>query len=243
MERNWGREAAWFRWRGLAEINQAWEDRGRGFANTVKDEGWESFGKHLEKAQSLLEAAWQKNPSNAHTAYLMMQVELGQGQGRDRMQQWFDRAMTLATNYYDAAKLMSFYLEPRWYGSEDEALEFARSCVASTNWGGTVPLVLSDLHHSLANFQKRGDSPEYWLRPEVWDDVRASYERFLALNPDESGYRHNYASDAYLCGRYAEFLAQTRLFSWTNFEFFCGEKKFRQMLTRAAAARPSETQK
>ena len=157
--------------------------------------------------------------------------------GRTRMQQWFNRAITLATNYYDAAKLMSFYLEPRWYGSADEALEFARSCVTSTNMGGRVPLVLADVHHSLAAYQKLKDSPQYWQRSEVWDDVRSAYDRFFALNPDASGYRHDYALDAYLCGHYAEFLAQAKLFPWTNFQYFGGEDKFRQMLTRAAAAK------
>jgi hypothetical protein len=238
MHRHWGHHEAYFRWLGLAEYKRAWDERGTGFANTVKEAGFERFGQHLKLAQAALEASWQMNPSNAYTAYLMMQVELGQGQGRTRMQQWFDRAITLATNYYDAAKLMSFYLEPRWYGSEDEALEFARSCVTSTNVGGRVPLVLPDVHHSLAAYQKLKDSPEYWHRSEVWDDVRSAYDRFFALNPDASAYRHDYALDAYLCGHYAEFLAQAKLFSWTNFQYFGGEDKFRQMLVRAAAAKP-----
>jgi hypothetical protein len=71
------------------------------------------------------------------------------------VKKWFNRAMALAPNYYDAAQLMSFYLEPRWYGSEDDAVEFARSCVSSTNWAGTVPLVLADVHRSLAAYYQR----------------------------------------------------------------------------------------
>ena len=108
---------------------------------------------------------------------------------------------------------------------------------------GRVPLALPDLHHSLAAFQKRADSPAYWHRPEVWDDVRSGYDRFFALNPDAAEYRHNYAKDAYLCGHYSEFRGQCRLFTWTNFEFFGGEQKYRQMLVRASAREPSEAQK
>jgi hypothetical protein len=67
---------------------------------------------------------------------------------------------------------------------------------------------------------------------------REAVRRFFALNPDASAYRHDYALDAYLCGHYAEFLAQAKLFSWTNFQYFGGEDKFRQMLIRAAAAKP-----
>ena len=183
------------------------------------------------------------NSSNAYTAYLMMKVELGQGRGRDRMEQWFARAMALDTNYYEAANLMSLYLDPRWYGSKEEALAFARKCVTSTNWGGRVPLVLPDLHRSLARYPNSADSPGYWQRPEVWDDVRSAYEKFFRLNPHEFGYRHDYARDAYLCGHHSEFLAQTKLFPWTNFNFFGGEGKFQEMLARASSGPSSPATK
>jgi hypothetical protein len=214
----------------------AWVDRGGGFANTVSDKGWEGFSLHLAQAESLLQTAWKMNPTNAQTAYRMMRIELGQGRGRERMEQWFNRAMTLETNYYDATQLMSFYLEPRWYGSEATALEFARSCVASTNWGGTVPLVLRQLHYSLARFYNQAESPAYWRKPEVWADVKSAFERFYQLNPEDVGYRHDYAYDAYLCGQYAEFLAQTKRFAaGTNFTYFGGEAKFKSMLALAAS--------
>ena len=235
MERNWSREEAYFRFRGQAEIARAWNERGSGYANTVTAEGWAGFNKHLEQAEPFLDTAWKMNPSNAYTAYLMMKLELGQSRGRERMEQWFERAMALDTNYYDAASLMSYYLEPRWHGSVDEALEFARRCVTSTNWGGQVPLVLPQLHHSLAKFKNLAESPDYWQRPEVWEDVRSGYERFFQLNPDAFAYRHNYAGDAFLCGHYAEFLAQTKLFGFTNFQFFGGQERFRRMLAKAAA--------
>ena len=238
LEKNWRSEAAFDELCGAGEVGLAWVERGGGFANSVTEKGWSGFKRHLDQAESYLTAAWQKNPSNAHTAYLMMQLELGQGQGRQRMELWFKRAMALSTNYYDAAKLMSFYLEPRWYGSEESALEFARSCVTSTNWGGTVPLVLPDVHHSLARYTQHTESPQYWHRPEVWDDIKSAYDKFYKLCPDGVGYRHNYALDAFLCGHYAEFLVQTKLFSTgTNYSYFGGQARFKQMLARAAAAK------
>jgi hypothetical protein len=134
---------------------------------------------------------------------------------------------------------MSFYLEPRWYGSEDEALKFARTCVTSTNWGGYVPLVLPDLHHSLAYFQQRAVLPEYWHRLEVWNDLQSAYAKLFALNPDDSSLHNNYARDAYLCCQYDEFFAQLKLARPTNFYVFGGEKAFRVMLESAATAPPA----
>ncbi len=238
LEKTWGHEEAYYRLRGHTEISLAWEARGGGFAGSVSDKGWQEFKRHLDTAEDFLDRAWQMNPSNAYTAYLMMQLELGQGQGRDRMDQWFQRAMALDPYDHDAASLMAFYLEPRWYGSEQAALQFARTCVTSTHWLGRVPLVLPEVHRSLAGYLKLADSPDYWQRPGVWDDVRNGYEKFFKLNPLDSGWRHDYARDAYVCGQYQAFLEQTRLFNgWTNYAFFGGKDKFDQMLARAAAAK------
>jgi hypothetical protein len=98
-----------------------------------------------------------------------------------------------------------------------------------------VPLVLIDLHHSLASYYKQKEAPAYWHRSEVWEDVQAAYAAFFKLNPEASGFRHGYARDAFLCGKYAEFLDQASLFSGgTNFAFFGGKEKWDAMLSQAS---------
>jgi hypothetical protein len=142
--------------------------------------------------------------------------------------------MALNTNYYDAVSLMSFYLEPRWYGSEAQTLAFARSCVNSDRWGGEVPLILPKLHASLARYYGMTNSNEYWQRSVVWSDVQAGYEKFFQLNPDAVGWRHDYAMDAFRCGKYQVFLDQLPLFTFgTNHAYFDGEARYREMVTEA----------
>ncbi len=238
LERNWGQTEQWFRFRGFTEVRRAWGERGTGFAGKVTDKGWQGFREHLDEAEKYLMKAWQMNSNKAETAYLMMKVELGQGQGRARMETWFNHAMALAPAYYGAAELMSFYLEPRWYGSEAKSLTFARSCVASDKWSGNVPLVLANLHHSLAGYYRMSNSPAYWQQPHVWKDVKSSYEKFFTLNPEAAGWRHDYAMDAYNCGQYSTFLTQTKLFTLgTNYDFFGGKARFEDMLKTAGSAR------
>ncbi|HTL15722.1 MAG TPA: hypothetical protein VL793_00715, partial [Patescibacteria group bacterium] len=238
IKETWGEDERFFELRGKDEVSRAWAARGNDFADKVTTEGWKGFSDHLGQAALALETAWQMNPTNVGIAYSMMQVELGQGQGRARMEKWFNRAMKLAPNDYYAARLMSYYLEPRWYGSEEIALKFARSCVSSTNYTGAVPLVLAELHRSLAGYNKVTGGPNHWNEPGVWEDVHSSYEKYFQLNPEDYSYRHNYARDAYACGHYPEFLAQTKLFAGgTNYEFFGGEKEFREMLRRASAGK------
>ena len=64
------------------------------------------------------------------------------------MELWFDRAMELDPNDYDACYYKLYYLEPKWYGSVKDMLDFGRECVDSKVWGGRVPLVLTDAHYA-----------------------------------------------------------------------------------------------
>lgn len=236
LKANWGNTEPYYRLQGAAEIHRAWDDRGEGVADSVTQKGWEGFTEHLENAERYLTKAWHLDSRNPSTAYYMMKVELGQGQGRPRMEKWFQRAMALDPSYYEAALLMSYYLEPRWYGSEQETLEFARTCATSTNWFGRVPLVLPQTHHSLAAYYKSQNSRAYWRQPHVWEDIRDGYEKFFKLNPDEVSWHHSYAMDAYRCGRLGVFLEQTKQFSsGTNYTFFGGRQKFEKMLAEASA--------
>jgi hypothetical protein len=235
--RNLGETELGLVFRGRMELCRAWDERGQESAAKVTDAGWKGFAEHTKAAEGLLTKAWQMNSNRAQTAFYLMRVELAQGKGRARMDQWFKQAMALDPKYYEAAKLMAYYLEPRWYGSESAALAFARTCVTSTNWGGRVPLVLEATHRSLAASYALSNSPSYWQRPQVWNDVKASYEKFFKLNPSVVSERHMYACHAYYCGQYETFLKQAQLFSeGTNQAFFGGPEKFQEMLQKATVA-------
>lgn len=236
VELNWTGHEPYHRWRGMLETDIAWAHRGRGFAHTVTDDGWKGFVEHLAIAEKHLNRAWQLNNQIAHTAYLMVRVELGQGKGDSRMRIWFDRAMALDPQYVQACDLMSFYLEPRWHGSEEACLNFARSCVKSTKWNGEVPLVLPRTHRSLAVYREQGDDPAYWHRPAVWRDVHEAFNRFFELNPKATAQREEYAFYAYLCGQYPVFLEQARLMSSTNHTTWGSPDKFAEKVARATAA-------
>jgi hypothetical protein len=235
LERNWSRDERWFRLRGWLQIEYAAQVPGGEAARNPTDEAWSAFHAHLNQAESFLTKAWEMNSNSAETAYLMMRVEMGQGQALERMETWFHRAMNLEPNYDAAVRLMAQYLEPGRHGSEQKMLEFARGCVTSTNWGGRVPLVLVDAHHRLADLEASTNS-SHWTQLQVWQDVESAYEKFFQVNSNVVAWRHNYAKDAYLCGHYAEFLQQTKSFtSGTNFDFFGGEAMFNQMLAKAAS--------
>src|SRR6185436_15731964 len=91
--------------------------RGSGYADTVSEDGWKQFSAHLAQAAESFEKAWKLSPDDPEIAVSMIQVELGEGKDRARMELWFDRAMTLDRNNYDACDQKRNYLEPKWHGS------------------------------------------------------------------------------------------------------------------------------
>lgn len=232
--KNWPNDSPSWLLKGEAYTELAWHARGGGYADTVKEEGWKLFNERLAVAQEALEKAWKLNSNDPRIARDMMYVNLGQSGGRKRMELWFNRAMELNTNYYEACYQKSFYLEPKWYGSDEEMLDFGRECVASKKWGGNVPLILWNTHIRINNRNKKSDPTaytNYWKQPEVWADIKASFDRFFELNPNNVDYRHDYAYYAYLGDQWSEFLHQSTLFNdGTNYNYFGGKEAFEKML-------------
>jgi hypothetical protein len=176
----------------------AWNARGSGWAYTVSDKGWKDFSKHLATAESALEHAWKLYPKDTEIAHQMMTVELGQGQGRERMELWFKRAMAIDPNDNEACSRKLYYLEPKWYGSKEAMLDFGRECVSNTNWGGRVPLVLVDAHWNYCQgYLDKSEQTNYWKQSEVWTDIKSAYDRFFKLNTNTVGYYEYYAWYAY----------------------------------------------
>lgn len=149
------------------------------------------------------------------------------------MELWFKRATDLDPDYYDAFAAKLYYLEPKWYGSQEDMLEFGHECVASKKWGGHVPLILRDAHESLARYLPKEQQAAYWERPEVWKDLKSAFDKFFELNPQEVGWHHNYALYAYRARQWDELNRQILLLGPINYEFFGGKAAFDEMVRQA----------
>lgn len=175
-------------------VESAWNARGTGWSSSVTQNGARLFRENLQKAQAVLERAWAADASDPNIAIQMMTVELGQGLGPDRLETWFRRAMDADPDSCEAAHKKMLYLEPRWYGSAEDVMNFAHQCVATGNWKSRIPFVLVSAHADLAYLS---DSPnEYWKRPEVWNDIEKFYAACFAWNPNSSYDRSHYAMTA-----------------------------------------------
>ncbi len=226
---NWPQQASIHLLRGDYYIRYAWNARGDGWADTVTEEGWKLFGERLAKAEDALERAWKLDPADARIPVKMINLELGQGEGRDRMELWFQRAMELDPNNYSACWQKAYYLEPKWYGSSEDLLKFGRECVASSKWGGRVPLILVDAHMKLLTYVPAGKRKEYWKQPEVWKDLKAGFDKYFQLCPDANGTRQRCALYAYRCEQWEELNKQLSLLKSVDYDYFGGSEKFEEM--------------
>jgi hypothetical protein len=228
--------------KGGVEISLAWQARGNGYADTVTTDAAKLFNDHLDAAETALTKAWALDPGDTRIADKMLTVELGQGKGRNHMELWFKRAMDSNSNNYEACSAKLTYLEPKWYGSVNDMLDFGRQCVANEKWGGRVPLILVDAHLSVQRQYATGwVKTNYWSQPEVWADINSAYTRFFELNPDATSWYHNYAWYAYQAAQWDTFNDLVPKLGQTNYEYFDGKDNFDKMVeySKKRAARPT----
>jgi hypothetical protein len=220
-------------------LKYAWLARGHGWANQVTPEAWQLFRERLGEAENALNRGWSLNPYDAQIPTVMISICLGQEKPRPEMEKWFARAMQLDPDNYPAARAKLIYLLPQWYGSRDDLLAFGRQCVASTNWGGRVPLILADAHSQFASTLSGTDWQDYWAQPDVWPDIQASYERYAQCAPDATSFRYPYALYAFRCRQWQAFNDQLKIIRQNdpaiNANYFGGAEAFSNMLAQASS--------
>lgn len=101
--------------------------RGSGYADTVTDEGWESYGSRTAQALSTLKEAATLPDKCPYWYEAMMQVAVAQGWSKSRTKALVDESMSFEPGFYHVYREYANYLEPKWYGTEGEAEAFANS--------------------------------------------------------------------------------------------------------------------
>lgn len=194
---------------GKFYADYAWDARGLGFADQVNDENIKLMAERLKPAALAAEEAWTLDQHNVRASLVMPQVELGQGEGRERMETWFKRAMIADPDSYRACGRKLHYLEPKWYGDDvEDMLAFGRECLSGGNWEAGIPLILVDAHLAAARYTEDGyqpkPSPAYFANPLTWADVKKVYDEYLRRVPDSLYHRSRYAQIAAWAGQWAE---------------------------------------
>jgi hypothetical protein len=111
----------------------AWNARGGGYADTVTNEQFLLFGSRLQEGAEAYEAA-KKLPTQCPHLYSATQVvALGQHGWTDGgYADLFKEATTKFPTYYDYYLRKAYYLQPRWYGKQNDWVHFAEQAGDST---------------------------------------------------------------------------------------------------------------
>ena len=124
-------------------IDQAWQGRGTGYANTVSEEGWETFGEGIEQARAHLVEAWQLHTEFPEAAVGLIQTTMAiGGVARETTRFWFDEAVAAEFNAPRAHAQLVLDLLPRWHGSHQALLKFGLECLETNRFDTEVPWTL-----------------------------------------------------------------------------------------------------
>ena len=231
------RRAATLAFRGHQMTKSAWDARGSGWAKDVNEKGWKLFGERLLEAEALLKKAWELDKVGTEVPRYMLTVELGLNRGHGNLELWFERVMRRNPYHADACEAKLYYLEPKWYGSEDgrEMLEFARRLRKDQPPANPVTLLIVDAHETLAGYQK--DRAEYLARPEVWAEIRTAYLDHLAAKPRSVAARSRFAWLAHKFGKHEDAHKQFEILgNRARFGTFGGRNQYLRMKFLSAEA-------
>jgi peroxiredoxin len=186
-------------------LARAWQARGRGWADTVTDEGWKGFYDSLAKARANLASAWKMRPDYPEAAAKMIRVTMGEGgRQRETPRDWFGRAIRAQADYLPAYDYYAHQLWPRWGGSHEAMLAFGAECLATKRFDTGIPyqyyVVLGEVLNDM-------DSPgtALWDDPVVFSNLQIMCEGYIRSdNPPhrKSAYQTLYAAICWRTGRY-----------------------------------------
>jgi hypothetical protein len=197
-------------YRGILYKEYAWEARGTGYADTVSPENAQKFHDRLEVASKAMREAWARNPEHNAIPTVMLEVTKGLGTGRQEMEEWFQRAMSLDSNNLWACGQKLDWLFARWYGSDEEAVAFGRACRDTSNYIAGIPLLLATAHYGVCRGLPEDQMRKYFSQESVWNDLSGVFEEHLRRFPSDRATRTRFAAFGWLCKRYDEAARQFR---------------------------------
>jgi tetratricopeptide (TPR) repeat protein len=168
--------------RGAWMITAAWSQRGGGFAGTVTEDGWIGFGGHLEQASISLQHAYQLDPQELLACSKMLSVSMAILDDAT-LNHWFQRAIEIDPNYWNAYSRKAWAMYPRWGGNEAELIVFLNASKQIDPRFGAIKL--SWLRDERGSETKRAGSSELAEAKEIVANIRTAFpESGSALRRD-----------------------------------------------------------
>ncbi len=167
--------------RGAQGIRWAWEARGGGKAETVKDDNWQIFWSRLEEAERDLYKAAELEPDDPVPWTQLVIVARGLERGIPEVGERLNQAHARHPWHHVAfSQAMQGYAK-KWGGSHELMLDLVRQTAGAPE-GASVHTLVAEAHVErwvyMAGWDKdEAGAREYWLKPSVGEDLRAAAAR------------------------------------------------------------------
>jgi uncharacterized protein DUF4034 len=165
--------------RGRHATHWAWQARGSGRANTVKEDAWQVFHTRIVASdQDLARAAAldERDPTpRAFSITTARALSLGQPEVRRR---YAEVARRDPLNGGAAAEMIQATAR-KWGGSHDGMFAFARELSAAAPDGHSAHKAVALAHIEMWLDQPREEQPRYFLSGEVKAEIRAAADRSI----------------------------------------------------------------
>jgi hypothetical protein len=167
--------------RGFTGLTAAWAARGKGWTDTVTDEGWDGFFHWLPLAQADLQRAVEVDPTDPVPWTGLIRAARGLQLGQDEAEARHAGGAGHDLGFLDDELLQS--LAGKWGGSRERSLAFARRVRDEAPPGSPRhrAVLIAHLEH-LWGLDREGII-DYCLHSEMAGEVRDVAERTLA-HPD-----------------------------------------------------------
>lgn len=170
--------------KGAHAIQWAWEARGRGSASTVSEEQFAAFFRRLKVAEEALDEAVSRDPEDATAWAELITTAIGRRLGLDEAERRFKEVVTRHRWHRSAHARMLQQKCAKWGGSDELALDFARSTVEQMPAGCSLGSMIAVAHFEAA-LRADGAAEDFLARPEVLAEVRAAADKSVR-HPDFS---------------------------------------------------------
>lgn len=107
-------------------LQAAWVIRGSGLASTVAEDAWSQVHERTRIAERILAQAYRIDPTNFVVLETMLSVAFAVGIPEPEMWRRYQRATAQDPFSFAHARRAAYYLTPRWHGTEEKVIDFAR---------------------------------------------------------------------------------------------------------------------
>ncbi len=166
-------EAVFMTFFGVALVCEGWQRRSYADAKYVSKQQFREFRAILAEAQSYLERAFITG-GDPETLYWLIRTAKGL-QDYDMAQDYWRRLQIVQPNHMAGALGMVDVLSPKWYGSQEAVLGFARSLTQSAPLGSLLYALIPAAHIEVWVEAEQAGAKNYFQQSSVIEEIELAW--------------------------------------------------------------------